>query len=125
MNTNVTPAISNSLYSAGNARHLSGALMVSIAPIVHHDLFQEWDDFVTDPLNNYWMYVHYNLLSLLNQSIPFHSIVYLGSSIQLYFQMQMDCTHSHGPPFSLFSKRNPAIHDTTTTIIQNNTQYVT
>jgi len=84
MNTNVTPAISNSLYSAGNARHLSGALMVSIAPIVHHDLFQEWDDFVTDPLNNYWMYVHYNLLSIESiNSIPFNSVLRKQHSIVL------------------------------------------
>lgn len=40
---------------AGNARHLSGALMVSISPIVQSHQFQEWDEFVNDSANNYWM----------------------------------------------------------------------
>jgi len=47
--------LSNFQQRAGNARHLSGALMVSISPLVQSHQLQEWDDFVNDPANNYWV----------------------------------------------------------------------
>ena len=47
--------LSNFQQRAGNARHLSGALQVSISPLVTQDNLAQWEDFVQDPVNNYWV----------------------------------------------------------------------
>ncbi|CAB9530319.1 Guanylate cyclase [Seminavis robusta] len=40
---------------AQNAKDLSGALAVTINPVVHAHQFQKWDEFVNDPHNNAWI----------------------------------------------------------------------
>ena len=39
---------------AGNARHMSGALFVGIAPIVTRDNFEAWDEYIMGE-SNFWM----------------------------------------------------------------------
>ena len=47
--------MSNFQQRATNALELSGALFVSIAPRVDLSEIGDWDNYVQDPENNYWM----------------------------------------------------------------------
>ena len=47
--------LSNFRQRAGNARHLSGALLVTISPLVTQENLAKWEEFVQDPLNNFWV----------------------------------------------------------------------
>ena len=48
-------SLSNFAERAGNARWSSGALQVSINPIVYSSQLDEWEEWVQLPENNYWM----------------------------------------------------------------------
>lgn len=52
--------LSNFQQRAGNARQLSGALQVSISPLVTHEQIEKWEMFVQDPTNNYWVNAGYD-----------------------------------------------------------------
>jgi len=47
--------LNNFQEKASHSRHLSGALMVGMSPVITQENFHAWEDYVKDPDNNQWM----------------------------------------------------------------------
>jgi len=74
---------------AANARHMSGALSVRMAPVVAKEEIEVWDQFVNDPINTKWMYVF--VLSCLVSS----RIVLFCSLRLLHPHSPFTCSYPH------------------------------